>query len=289
MSTGSRAACTLDFHKMQGCGNDFIVVHAEGPHDGAAIPGARQARALCDRRLGIGADGLIVITPSKTADHRVTIYNSDGSRAEMCGNGIRCCALYVRLLGLSDKASLLFETDAGPVAVETRANDMFRVTMGPPILDAGKIPTAQPSGRVVMHELAVDAGRFFVTAVSMGNPHAVVYAEELSDDLALRAGPAIGLHPFFPRKTNVEFVKVLSRSELRMRVWERGCGETLACGTGACAAAVAGILTGRNGNAVTVHLHGGDLSVEWSGNETSPVYLTGPAAVSFQGRTVIAP
>jgi len=282
MSTESRAACTLDFHKMQGCGNDFIVVHAEGPHDGAAIPGARQARALCDRRLGIGADGLIVITPSKTADHRVTIYNSDGSRAEMCGNGIRCCALYVRLLGLSDKPSLLFETDAGPVAVETLANDMFRVTMGPPILDAGKIPTAQLSGRVVMHELAVDAGRFFVTAVSMGNPHAVVYADALSDDLALRAGPAIGLHPFFPRKTNVEFVKVLSRSELRMRVWERGCGETLACGTGACAVHAVARHAGLALDRARVSLPGGDLACEWPEGKGT-IFLSGPCETAFEG------
>jgi diaminopimelate epimerase len=278
----------LNFHKMHGSGNDFIVVHTERKNDGAAMLGARQVRALCDRKFGIGADGVIVIGPSKTADHRVKIYNSDGSIAEMCGNGIRCCALYVRMLGLSDKPSALFETDAGPISVETRANDMFRVTMGPPILAAEKIPTAQPSGTVVMHELAVDTGSFFVTAVSMGNPHAVVHAEDLSDDLVLRSGPAIELHPFFPRKTNVEFVKVLSKSEILMRVWERGCGETLACGTGACAAVVAGILTGRNEGAVTVHLRGGDLTVEWNGGKTSPVYLTGPAAVSFQGQMLIA-
>ncbi len=273
---------------MHGIGNDFIVAHATGTHEGAALLGEKQAIALCDRRLGIGADGVIVIGPSQSADHRVTFYNSDGSQAEMCGNGIRCCALYVHLLGLTDKPSVLFETDAGPVAVETRADRMFRVTMGPPVLAAEKIPTAQPQGRVIMHRLTVATRTFSVTAVSMGNPHAVVYTDDPSDDLVLRAGPEIERHPFFPNKTNVEFVHVLSKSELRMRVWERGCGETPACGTGACAAAVAGILTGRSGSAVTVHLRGGDLYVEWNGSEASPVYLTGPAVVSFEGSTDLA-
>jgi diaminopimelate epimerase len=277
----------LNFYKMHGIGNDFIVVHTTGFD--APLPDARTAPKLCDRRFGIGADGVLIIGPSTTADHRVIIYNSDGSTAEMCGNGIRCCALYVRLLGLAKKPLLVFETGAGPVPVEALAGGNFRVGMGAPILAAGKIPTAQSSGRVVMHELALESGRVSLTAVSMGNPHAVVQVDDPTDDLVHTLGPAIERHPFFPARTNVEFVKVLSESEIRMRVWERGCGETLACGTGACAAVVAGVLCGKNGGAVTVHLPGGDLSVEWNGRDNGPVYLTGPAAVSFTGSVVLSP
>jgi diaminopimelate epimerase len=279
----------LNFHKMHGIGNDFIVVHEGfGPGDNVHLD-AGKAVALCNRRIGIGADGVLIIGPSKTADFKVTIYNSDGSTAEMCGNGIRCCARYVQLAGLSARQSTVFETGAGPVSVESLGNDRFRACMGAPILAAEKIPTRQTSGRVLMHELSLDRETISLTAVSMGNPHAVIFADDLTDNFVLRLGPSIERHPFFPRKTNVEFVNVLANNEIRMRVWERGCGETLACGTGACAAVVAGFLVGQTGSEVSAHLPGGDLFVEWDGGEASPVYLTGPAVVSFRGSVDLAP
>jgi len=273
----------LPFFKMHGLGNDFIVTHEVRPEDAAAIQ--RDAIRLCDRRKGIGADGVVLLLPplSHDTDFRMRIYNSDGSEAEMCGNAIRCCALYAKLQGLSQKADLSFDTGAGNIGTSRTENGQFRVTMSRPILDAALIPTTQPGGRVIMHDLAVDGRPFKITAVSMGNPHAVIYAEDLTDDLVRTWGKKIERHPFFPRKTNVEFITVLSDREIRMRVWERGCGETLACGTGACASAVAGIVNKLHGNSVTVHLLGGDLTIDWNGRLDSPVYMTGPAEVSFQG------
>ena len=272
----------LHFLKIHGLGNDFIVTHAADAPAELIAAITRRSVSLCDRQRGVGADGIILITPSATADFKTLIINSDGSVAEMSGNGIRCCAHYLHEAGLSQKKSVAFETGAGPITVERIDDASFRVAMGRPVLDAPLIPTTQPAGRVIRYGLAVDPKVVNVTAVSMGNPHAVIYAESLTDELVRGTGPLIERHPFFP-KTNVEFVTVLSRSEIRMRVWERGCGETLACGTGACAAAVAGILNHLNDTAITVHQPGGDLFVEWSGEETDNVYLTGPAAISFQG------
>jgi len=218
------------------------------------------------------------------------IFNSDGSEAEMCGNGIRCCAVYVKKLKLSGKRSLSFETGAGSIATESVGNGLIRVTMSRPVLFAPQIPTtclpsgtAKVSGTVLNEDLSVDGRLFKITAVSMGNPHAVIYEDNITDELVQVWGKKIENHPFFPKKTNVEFVKVLSKNEIRMRVWERGCGETMACGTGACAAVVAGILNKLLGNRVTAHLPGGDLLVEWDGKETSPVFMTGPASITFKG------
>jgi diaminopimelate epimerase len=215
------------------------------------------------------------------------IFNSDGSEAEMCGNGIRCCAVYVKKLRLSEERSLLFETSAGSIVTELTKGGLIRVTMGKPVLSAPQIPTMKISGTVVNENLHVEHMLFKVTAVSMGNPHAVIYDDHLTDELVLVWGKKIETHPFFPKKTNVEFVKVLSQNEIRMRIWERGCGETLACGTGACAGVVAGIINKLHGNKVTVHLPGGDLFVEWNGKETSPVYMTGPAKIVFKGSVEI--
>lgn len=309
---------SLDFLKMEGLGNDFIVTHAVRPPKGlmpvrnnTIISSqvfrqnnrgyseerellsliAHQVARLCDRRRGIGADGVICILPSKTADasadFQMRIFNSDGSEAEMCGNGIRCCAVYVKKLKLSGKRSLSFETGAGSIATESAGKGCIRVTMGRPILSAPQIPTTKVSGTVLNESLSVDGRLFKVTAVSMGNPHAVIYDDNLTDELVQVWGTKIERHHFFPKKTNVEFVKVLSENEIRMRVWERGCGETLACGTGACAGVVAGILNKLHGNRVTVHLPGGDLLVEWDGKETSPVYMTGPATITFKGSVEI--
>ncbi|MBN1129859.1 MAG: diaminopimelate epimerase [Chitinispirillaceae bacterium] len=278
---------TLSFMKMHGLGNDFIVTHEMEPGEIPAIQ--NHTAELCDRRRGIGADGVILIRPSdnQNADFRMRIFNSDGSEAEMCGNGIRCCAQYVRLNNLSAKQSLVFQTGAGPIATAPAENGLIRVTMSNPVLDAALIPTTQKKGRVIMQDLQVDERTFAITAVSMGNPHAVIYADELSDDLVQFWGRNIETHPFFPKKTNVEFVTVLSDREIRMRVWERGCGETLACGTGACASVVSGIVNNLHGNEVTVRLLGGDLAIEWDGNEHSPVFMTGPARLSFTGRVEV--
>ncbi|MBN1128859.1 MAG: diaminopimelate epimerase, partial [Chitinispirillaceae bacterium] len=240
---------------------------------------------LCDRRKGIGADGVVLILPvsHRRADFQMRIFNSDGSEAEMCGNAIRCCALYARLMDLSSNQSLTFDTGAGLISTSFTDNEFVRVTMSCPILDAPLIPTLQPSGQVIMRNLEVDGNLFKITAISMGNPHAVIYVDEITDDLVHTWGMKIENHHFFPKKTNVEFIKVLSDTEIQMRVWERGCGETQACGTGACASVVSGVINQLHGNNVTVHLLGGDLFLEWDGNLTSPVCMTGPAEISFKG------
>ena len=272
----------MSFDKMEGIGNDFIVTHDFLPDEVAAI--SARAAGICDRRRGIGGDGLIFILPSDRADFRMRIFNSDGSEAEMCGNGIRCCVEYIRRKSLSSTRELAIETLAGIIGAEFGGDGLVRVDMGPPRLEADQIPVRAAKGSVVKMPLTLDNGRTFaVTAVSMGNPHAVIYSEELTDELVLGAGPRIETDPHFPRKTNVEFIKVLSAGEIRMRVWERGCGETQACGTGACAAVVSGILNGLHGNRVTVHLPGGDLFIEWSGDPHDPVYMTGPARTVFTG------
>jgi len=270
----------LNFIKMEGLGNDFIVMHRSTNESIQTI--IKQCVKLCDRRRGIGADGIIFILPSKKADFKMRIFNSDGSEAEMCGNGIRCCKLYVQSMHLSKKQLVTFETKAGIISTESNKKDLIRVNMGTPILESSKIPTVKKSCQVIMHDLQVDCKLFKITAVSMGNPHAVIYVDEITDELVSFWGPKIEKHPFFPNKANVEFIKVLSNKEIQMRVWERGCGETLCCGTGACASVVAGIINNLHGNKVKVHLLGGDLLVEWDGKETSPVYMTGPATIVFK-------
>ncbi len=273
----------MQFVKMEGIGNDFILMHGLTEDEFRAIP--EETRFLCDRRKGIGADGVITVLPPVTAqaDYRMRIFNADGSEAEMCGNGIRCFALYVNELGLSDKQRLAIETKAGLIVTE-RHGDMITVDMGRPILDGGKIPTAKSSGQVVMEPITVGENEFKVTAVSMGNPHAVIYTRQMSDDMVLGIGAKLESHPFFPQKTNVEFVRVLSAHEIEMRVFERGVGETMACGTGACAATVAGVVTGKHNNEVTVHLRGGDLSIAWRGNINDSVFMTGPANIVYRGK-----
>ena len=275
---------TLKFVKMEGIGNDFILTHNVSER---RIESLREKIAfLCDRRRGVGADGLILVLPSKTADYRMRIFNSDGSEAEMCGNGIRCFTLYLKKTGLLKKKRLTVETLAGIIQTEI-SGMVIKVNMGPPILEAPLIPVARQSGRVIMEPIAVDGEYFKVTAVSMGNPHAVVYADILCDELVLEKGKKLESHPFFPKKANIEFVKVISRKEITMRVFERGCGETMACGTGACAAVVSGIVNNKNDNRVTVHLLGGDLAIEWDGELQHPVYMTGPARWIFKGDIVL--
>jgi diaminopimelate epimerase len=272
----------MRFVKMQGIGNDFILCHGKSDAEIEAMLG--EVQHICDRRKGIGADGIIFALPprSASADFRMRILNSDGSEAEMCGNGIRCLHRYCQDENLTAKASLAIETGAGIVRT-SRDGARIRVEMGPPVLDASKIPTTQSSGRVLNQPLAVDGDTFHITAVSMGNPHAVIFIEKLTDALVLGIGKKIECHPFFPRRVNVEFVKIISNSAIVMRVYERGCGETQACGTGACAAVVAGILNGILAHKVNATLPGGELSIEWDGVETHPVFLTGPAEKVFEG------
>lgn len=270
----------MNFTKMHGCGNDFVVTHVERPEQSDALQ--RHVAALCDRRRGVGADGVIVVLPSESADARMRIFNADGSEAEMCGNGIRCACRYAAKAGLIGSGRAEFETLAGTITTEPDG-DLVRVDMGKPILEARLIPVAADGERVVMRQLEVDGDMVEVTAVSMGNPHAVVYAEQLTDELVLGLGSRLESHPFFPKRVNVELVRVDSPAEITMRVFERGVGETLACGTGACAAAVAGVLNGRHRTAVTVHLRGGDLQVAWDGDRSHSVSMSGPAVQVYTG------
>jgi len=277
----------MRFTKMHGLGNDYVYVDAfvERVDDRPAV-----ARFVSDRRFGIGADGLILICPSKTADFRMEMYNADGSRGEMCGNGIRCCAKYVHDRRGFRKPRLTAETDAGvkelDLVIEGGKVTAVRVNMGAPILERSKIPMLGPSGsendRVVAEQLHVQDRVFPVTAVSMGNPHCVLFVEDPERFPVETVGRVIENLPMFPNRTNVEFVKVVSRTEVVQRTWERGSGETFACGTGACGVMVAGRLNGLLDAKATIHLKGGDLLVEWEG-EGAPVYKTGPAVEVFRG------
>jgi diaminopimelate epimerase len=280
----------MQFVKMHGAGNDYIYV------DCMAQPAPREpallARRISDRHTGVGADGLILIAASGRADARMHMWNADGSRGEMCGNGVRCVAKYLYESGTARRRTLHVETDRGvlDLALDVSAGEVrrVRVSMGRPILKSSDIPTTLPGDPPVraLIELA-DAGkgqpaeRIEVTCLSMGNPHCVVFVEELADARFKGLGPRIETHPAFPKRVNVEFVRVRSESEVQARVWERGTGETLACGTGACAAVIAGRLVGATGDTVAVHLPGGVLEVEIA--DDGDTFLTGPVEEVFRG------
>lgn len=271
------------FTKMHGAGNDYVYVNAfteKLPHDLPAL-----AVAVSDRHTGIGADGLILICPSERGDARMRMYNADGSESEMCGNGVRCVAKYVYDHGIARKEDLQIETGRGVLAIHVDVQngrvERARVNMGAPILEAAQIPTTLAGSPPQNVKLTAGGREFDVTCVSMGNPHCVAFVDEINDDWVLRIGPLVERHPAFPRKVNAEFVQVVSPREFNMRVWERGSGETLACGTGACAVAVAGVLTGRLERRVVGHLPGGDLELEWS--DSGEVFMTGPATEVFSG------
>jgi len=272
----------MKFLKMEGLGNDFILTHGLTKKEIPLI--INQASFLCDRRKGIGADGVIMVLLSDAgdADFTMRIINSDGSEAEMCGNGIRCFMLYLNAMNLTDKKACTIHTLAGYIKAEI-TGDLISVDMGKPVLDAAKIPTIKTSGKIINAPIKAKDREFLITAVSMGNPHGVIYSDTLDDDLVLGYGPVLESHPFFPAKANIEFIHVISDKEIDMRVYERGCGETMACGTGACGAVVAGILNKKHGNKVTVHLKGGDLLIEWDGNTEHSVFMTGPAKIVFSG------
>lgn len=274
----------MKFTKMQGAGNDYVYVNLfeeQLPEDAPSL-----ARKLSDRHKGIGSDGLILIEPTDRADARMRMFNADGSESEMCGNGIRCVAKYVYDHGIAQREELKIETGNGVLTLqlfpEAGRVQQVRVNMGRPILVSEKIPTTLPGDPPIDAELNVGGETLAVTCVSMGNPHCVTFLPELSDYWVHAIGPQVERHPAFPNRVNAEFIQVLSPREMNMRVWERGSGETLACGTGACAVAVAGVLSGRTERRVVIHLLGGDLLLEWS-EETGEVFMTGPAVEVFSG------
>jgi diaminopimelate epimerase len=277
----------LRFTKMHGLGNDFILIDCREeacPSENEDLQGF--SRRLCNRRFGIGADQILLLDRSSKADFLMRIMNADGSEVEMCGNGIRCLAKYIWDRKLSGKSVLEIETLAGIIRPE-RSGDMVKVDMGEPVFDPEKIPVnISIPGPIVDYPLQIADREFKIICVSMGNPHAIVFIDDVSDFPVAYYGPMIETHSIFPRKTNVEFIQVLNSAEIRMRVWERGSGETLACGTGASAAAVASALKGFTGTAVTVHLLGGDLNIEQATNKH--IYMTGPAVQVFEGIVDIA-
>lgn len=274
----------MRFTKMHGLGNDYIYldcVRGPMPRDPSTL-----ARAMSDRHFGVGGDGLILICPSQKADARMRMFNADGSESEMCGNGLRCVAKFVHDHGIAVKPHLAIETGRGVLKVDLEIHqgkvEQVTVDMGEPILQASDIPTTLPGNPPLNVPLNLEGTRLEFSCVSMGNPHAVAFVETLTDDLVLGIGPKVEKHPAFPRRTNVEFLQIIRPDEVRMRVWERGSGETLACGTGACASVVAGVLTKRVGRRVTVHLLGGDLHIHWNDLDNH-VYMKGPAVEVFSG------
>jgi len=276
---------TLEFTKMHGAGNDFVVL--DGTRD-PLPPLEPLARHLCDRHFGIGADQVLVVRPSRSADFRMEIYNADGSQAEMCANGIRAFFLYLRSRGHSAADEIAVETLAGVVRPRAAGPGRVSVEMGRPILEPAKIPTTLGAGAgpVLAAELEVGGEKLRVSAVSMGNPHAVLFVPDPDRAPVERLGPLIERHPAFPNRVNVEFATPVDRRRIRQRTWERGTGETLACGSGACAVAVVAMLEGRVERQVVVELRGGELEIAWPGGG-APVRMTGPAAEVFTGRILI--
>lgn len=273
----------MKFTKMHGLGNDYVYVNCfeEKIDNPPAV-----ARFVSDRHFGIGSDGLIMINPSKTADFEMEMYNADGSRGEMCGNGIRCVAKYVYDYGLTDKTQISVETLGGIKYLDLTVEDgkvlQVKVDMGKPELEADLIPIISEREQVIDEPIEVDGKEYHMTGVSMGNPHAVIYVDDVKGLDLEKIGPKFENHERFPKRINTEFVHCIDRQTVEMRVWERGSGETLACGTGACAVAVSSILNNLTDTRVTVKLLGGDLQIEWD-REKDRVFMTGPATVVFDG------
>ncbi|MFA5291780.1 MAG: diaminopimelate epimerase [Phycisphaerae bacterium] len=281
----------MRFTKMHGLGNDYVYVNCfeERVNDPAGL-----APAVSDRHRGIGADGLILICPSDIADVKMRIFNADGSEAQMCGNGIRCVAKYAYEHGLvkNRKPSMKIETGRGVLALGLEINGKDKVekvcvNMGRPIIDPVKIPVSLDGDSIIEAAIDVRNQRMLMTCVSMGNPHAVFFTDDLASIELEKVGPVIEHHELFPQRINAHFVRVNSTSEFTMMTWERGSGVTLACGTGACACCVAAVLTDRCGRIVTAHLPGGDLQINWS-QEDNCVYMTGPATEVFTGDWLIS-
>ena len=278
----------MKFTKMHGAGNDYVYVNcfSERVNNPAEV-----AIKVSNRNFGIGSDGLILIMPSDKADVRMRMFNSDGSESEMCGNGIRCVAKYAYDRGIVTKKEITAETGAGILTLQLFTNatnkvERVRVNMGPPRLTRGEIPMQGEAGtRVVNEPLNILHTTSHITAVSMGNPHCVIFVDDVEHFQVEKYGPLIENHELFPRRTNVEFVQIISPTEVRQRTWERGAGETLACGTGASAVCAAGVLNGLTGKRILNHLSGGDLEMEWA--EDGNIYMTGPAVEVFTGEIAI--
>ena len=281
----------IDFVKMHGLGNDFILIDCLSKSLGDSSFLSILAKKLCDRNFGIGADGLMLILPSSNKDLKMRIFNSDGSEAQMCGNGIRCFAKYVYENKLISKIKFTVETLAGIITPELIFKDKeisgIKVDMGIPKLERREIPIEGENSPTVVDEIVkIDSKYIFkITCVSMGNPHCVIFVNDVQSISIAEIGPKIENCPLFPEKTNVEFIQVLNKQEMNFRVWERGAGETLACGTGACAALVAAVLNKKTDREAIIHLPGGDLDIQWADN--GHVYMTGPAELVFKGEMEI--
>lgn len=276
------------FTKMQGLGNDFVIID-KSEYNKTNIPMDELAIKLCDRKFGIGADGLIIVNPNtKDTDIGWYFYNSDGSIAQMCGNGMRCFAKYVLDNNLVSKNKFSVETKAGVIIPEIIDENNVKVNMGTPILEPEKIPANVKNN--LNFDIEAESDIFLANAVSMGNPHCIIFMDGNTKEAAIKYGPSLEVNPIFPEKTNVEFVKILSKNEITLDVWERGCGITLACGTGACAAAAAGILNKILDNKVKVNLPGGSLYIEWDGSRENPqkdIFMSGTASYVFTGEIEI--
>lgn len=274
----------MKFTKMQGCGNDYVYINGMAE----VIENKKEVvPALSDRHFGIGGDGVIFINAGKVADFEMEMYNADGSRSQMCGNGIRCVGKYVYDKGLTDKKEITVESFGAVKYLTLTVGDDNKVTkvkvdMDEPELKAAAVPVVCKSEQAIMEPVEINGKTYEMTCVSMGNPHAVIFVDEITDDMVWIDGKALEVHSCFPERANIEFVQVINRNHIKMRVWERGSGETYACGTGSCACVVAGVLNGLTDNQVTVSLLGGDLEIEWN-RETNRVYMTGPAVTVFEG------
>lgn len=273
----------MKFTKMQGCGNDYVYINGftEKITDKPAF-----VRAISDRHFGVGGDGAIFINPSEEADFEMEMYNADGTRAEMCGNGIRCVAKYVYDKGLTDKKQISIVSFGNIKYVDLYVEDglvnTVKVNMGAPILEAEKVPVKSAMPQSVDEPITVNGKEYRMTCVSMGNPHAVIFMKDIANLDIASIGPLFETHEVFPNRTNTEFVEVIDRTHVNMRVWERGTGETLACGTGCCATVVACVLNGLTEDKVTVHVLGGEIEIQWD-REQNLIYMTGPAATVFEG------
>ncbi len=273
----------MKFTKMQGCGNDYVYINCfeEKVEDAPAL-----ARKVSDRHFGIGADGLVLIKPSSRDDFTMEMYNADGSQGKMCGNAIRCVGKYVFDHKMTKKRELAVETLAGTkyLSLNVSGDKVSEVTvlMGVPVFEPEKIPVVAEGKSVVDMPVTVDGRKYRITAVSMGNPHAIIFVEDIKNFPIEKIGPLFERHEMFPERVNTEFVKVLDRENISMRVWERGSGETWACGTGACASAVASVINGYTDGKVTVHMLGGNLHIRYDG-EGGQVHMTGPAVEVFRG------
>lgn len=273
----------MEFTKMEGCGNDYVYVN--GFTTKIENPG-KVSEIVSDRHFGIGSDGLIIINPSDVADFKMSMYNADGSEGKMCGNGIRCVAKYVYDNKMTDKTTITVETLSGiktlVLNVEEGKVKTVRVNMGKPVIFPKDIPVISEKQKIVDEPIIVDGKQYQITCVSMGNPHAITFIDDTDSLKIEKIGPKFENHQMFPDRINTEFIQIVDRNTIKMRVWERGSGETLACGTGACASVVACVLNGLTEDKVTVKLLGGDLTIEYD-REEDTVYMTGPAKIAFTG------